>query len=130
MRVARLSPIVCAFAVIFLAVPALAANVTGTWSGEVKLPNGQSLPFVAHLKQSGSKVTGKLDGIPKGAPDVIVMDGRVKGDMVTFSEVRPIQGKDVKFNCTGKISGDTIDFKIARADGQGAPLETLTKRLQ
>ena len=127
MKVARLSLI--ALVVVFLAMPVFAANITGTWSGEVKLPNGQSLPFVAHLKQSGSRVTGKLDGIPKGAPDVVIMDGRVKGDTVTFSEVRPIQGKPVKFNCTGKISGDTIDFKIARADGQGAPLETLTKRV-
>lgn len=130
MKVARSSFIVCALAVIFFAMPAQAASVTGTWSGQVKLPNGQSLPFVAHLKQSGSRVTGKLDGIPKGAPAVVITDGRVKGDTVTFSEVRSIQGKAVKFNCTGKISGDTIDFKIARADGQGAPLEALTKRVQ
>jgi hypothetical protein len=119
---------VCALLLVLLCAPVLlAADVTGTWSGEVKLPNGQALPFVAHLKQDGSKVSGRMDGIG-GAPDVEIMNGAIKDDVVTFSGVRQIQGAGVKFNYTGKVSGETIDFAIVREDGQGAPLRTLTKR--
>ena len=115
------------FAVCIFATSLLAADVTGAWTGEVKLPTGQALPFVAHLKQDGSKITGKLDGI-NGAPDVEIVNGKIDGDTITFSGVRQIQGAAVKFNYTGKVAGDTIDFKIVRDDGAGAPLESMTKR--
>jgi hypothetical protein len=114
-------------AVLLLAVSLFAADVSGTWSGDVKLPNGQLLPFVAHLKQDGAKITGKLDGI-NGAPDVEILNGKIEGDTVTFQGVRKINGADVKFNYTAKASGDMLDFKIVREDGQGPPLGTLTIR--
>ena len=47
-----------------------AADVSGTWTGVVKLGNtGQELPFVVQMKQQGNAITGRLDGI-NGAPDV------------------------------------------------------------
>jgi hypothetical protein len=111
-----------------MAAPVWAADATGTWKGDVKLPTGQLLPFVAHLKQQKSVVTGKLDGI-NGGPDVEVMDGKIQDDTITFWGVRKINGADVKFNYTGKLAGDSLDINIARADGSGPPLETLTKRV-
>ena len=84
-----------------LAVSLFAADVSGTWSGDVKLPNGQSLPFVARLKQDGGKITGKLDGI-NGAPDVEILNGKIDGDTVTFQGVRKINGADVEFNLRPK----------------------------
>ena len=108
-------------------IPVLAADAGGKWVGEVKLPSGQTLPFVAHLTQQHSAITGKLDGIG-GAPDVVIMDGKISGNTVTFSGVRRINNVDVKFNYVGTLAGDGIDFKITRADGSGAPLETQTKR--
>jgi len=110
-----------------LAVSLFAAYVSGTWTGEVKLPTGQALPFVAHLKQDGQKIAGKLEGI-NGAPDVEILNGKIDGDTVTLQGVRKINGADVKFNYTAKAAGDTLDFKIVREDGQGAPLGSLTKR--
>jgi hypothetical protein len=117
-----------ALALVVMVAPVWAADVTGTWKGDVKLPNGQSVPFVAHLKQQKSVITGKLDGI-NGAPDVEVMDGKIEGDTITFWGVRKINGADVKFNYNGKLAGESLDIKIARADGSGPPLETLTKRV-
>jgi hypothetical protein len=115
-------------AFIVIAAPVWAADASGTWKGDVKLPNGQVLPFVAHLKQLKSVVTGKLDGI-NGAPDVEVMDGKIADNTITFWGVRRINGADVKFNYSGKLAGDSLDIKIVRADGSGPPLETLTKRV-
>jgi len=115
-------------ALVMMAVPVWAADATGTWKGDVKLPNGQMVPFVAHLKQQKSVITGTLDGI-NGAPDVEVMDGKIAHDVITFWGVRKINGADVKFNYSGKLAGDSLDIKIARDDGSGPPLETLTKRV-
>jgi hypothetical protein len=113
---------------VMMAATAWAADATGTWKGDVKLPNGQLLPFVAHLKQQKSVITGTLDGI-NGGPDVTVMEGKIAHDVITFWGVRKINGADVKFNYSGKLSGDSLDITIARADGSSPPLETLTKRV-
>ena len=110
-----------------LAISLFAADLSGTWTGEVKLPTGQGLPFVAHIKQDGNKVTGKLDGI-NGAPDVEILNGKIEGDTITFQGVRKINNADVKFNYTAKPVGDTLEFKILREEGQGAPLGSVTRR--
>ncbi|MGE0447599.1 MAG: hypothetical protein AB7P99_20415 [Vicinamibacterales bacterium] len=110
------------------AAPALAADATGVWRGEVKLPNGNVLPFIARLTQSGTTVAGRLDGIG-GAPDVTIADGKVEGDTVTFTGVRTINDADVKFNYRATfVDADTLDFTIVRDDGQQAPLKSLAKR--
>ncbi len=107
---------------------AWAADVSGVWKGEVKLPTGQALPFVARLTQQGTTVTGTLDGIG-GAPDVNVIDGKADGNTVTFSGVRDINGAPVKFNYTATVvDADTLDFRILRDDGTQAPLATRTTR--
>jgi hypothetical protein len=110
------------------AVPAWAADATGTWKGEVHTPDGRVLPFVAHLKQDKAVITGTLAGI-NGAPDVEIMEGKIDGDTITFWGIRKVNGADVKFTYSGKLAGDSLDIRILRADGSGAPLETLTKRV-
>jgi hypothetical protein len=109
------------------AAPAWAADATGTWKGEVHTPDGRVLPFVAHLKQDKSAITGKLEGI-NGAPDVEIMDGKIDGDTISFWGIRKVNGADVKFTYSGKLSGDSLDIIILRGDGTGAPLEALTQR--
>ncbi len=128
MKIVRSVSATCLLAVCLFAVSLLAADVTGKWVGEVKLPTGQALPFVARLTQDGAKITGKLDGIG-GAPDVEIVNGTIDKDTITFNGVRQINGAAVRFNYTGTVvDGDTIAFRILRDDGQGAPLETVTKR--
>jgi hypothetical protein len=110
------------------ALAAAAGGVSGDWAGEVKLPNGMALPFVAHYQQSGATLTGKMDGI-RGAPDVPIQEGKVSGDSFTYVGVRQINNMPVKFNYSGKLAGDAIDLDIMQADGKGAPLKThLTRK--
>jgi hypothetical protein len=104
-----------------------AADLTGKWTGEVKLPTGQAVPFIVELSQQGQVVTGKLAGI-NGAPDVQIMDGKLDKDLLTFWGVRRIANADVRFNYIGKVSADAIDFQILRADGSAAPLASHTLR--
>ena len=101
------------------------AGVAGVWSGEVELPNGNRLPFVARLAVDGDTVTGTLDGIA-GAPDVTIRNGRLAGDTVTFTGVREIQGEPVTFSYTGVLEGETLTFTIEREGA--APLMSVTRR--
>ncbi len=50
------------------------------------------------------------------------------GDYIGFSAVREIQGKSVKFNYTGTLTGDELKIHIVQADGGGAPLDVTTTR--
>ncbi len=108
--------------------PALVAEVTGTWSGEVELSNGQKLPFTAVLEQDGARVTGILAGI-NGAPDVEIINGRHDGNLVTFSGVRMIQGNPVNFDYYGVRAGSDMHFTIHRvgAEGPDALLSSMTR---
>ena len=110
-----------------MASPALAADFSGTWSGDVELPNGQKLPFVAVLEQDGDQVTGILQGIG-GAPDVEIMNGRVEDNFVRFSGVRMIQDTGVEFSYFGVQAGNEVFFTIYRvgAEGPGALLSSRT----
>ncbi len=125
------------FAGALLAASTFAADFTGTWTGVVNLPAGNNakkggppapLPFIVHMKQEGGAITGKMDGIG-GAPDVEIQNGKVDGNTVTFEGVRKINNMDVKFNYTATLDGETLEFKIVRADGSGAPLASSTRRL-
>ncbi len=106
----------------------LAADLTGTWTGVVKLGNGNDLPFIVHLKQQGDTITGKMDGIG-GAPDVEIQNGKVSGGTVTYEGVRKINNTDVKFTYTATLTGEKLEFKILRTDGAGMPLASSTTRL-
>ncbi len=136
-RTTRLSIAATALALATAASGALAAqaalDVQGTWVGVVSLPanpanpNGQKLPFIAHLVQKDDVVTGVLDGIG-GAPDVPVTNGRINGNTLTFNGVRKINGQDVTFTYTVVATdGGGLHFAITREGA--APLESNTTRL-
>ena len=105
-----------------------AQGVTGTWSGEVELPDGRRLPFVAHLTVDGDTVTGTLDGLG-GESDPIIENGVLEGTTVTFSAVRQIQGEAVTFHYTGELDGDTLTFTMLR-EGTDDPLMSVTTRVE
>jgi hypothetical protein len=105
-----------------------AADLTGTWTGVVKLGNGTELPFIVHMQQQGDAITGKMDGIG-GTPDVEIQNGKVSGDTVTYEGIRKINNMDVKFTYRATLIGEKLEFKILRADGAGMPLASSTTRL-
>jgi hypothetical protein len=116
------------FLLLAMTVPLLAADATGVWRGDVRLPTGQMLPFVARLTQTGTTITGTLDGIG-GGPAVEIMDGRIERDTIRFRGVRDINGEPVTFNYSARyLNDDTLEFTIVRDDGNAAPLTSVTKR--
>jgi hypothetical protein len=91
------------------------ADPTGTWTwmrqgrgggGEVKM--------TLKLKTEGDKLTGKLTspGRQGGDPvEVEIKDGKIKGDEVSFSVTREVNGNTFTSKYNGKVTGDTIKGK-------------------
>ena len=88
-------------------------NVTGTYEGMVKIPNGSEQKLSLELKSEGSKVTGQAK---HGDKTIAITDGKFENGTLTLV----FDSKDHTF--VGKVDGD----KITGEAGDGAqkiPLE-------
>ena len=111
--------VLCATATAF----AFAPDMTGTWTGELKGPDGGGgfqLSFV--LKQEGDKLTGSVEG-PQGEP-IAISNGKVDGDKFSF---------DVSFNGmtishSGTFSGDEAKMTTKSSSGEFPESEMTLKR--
>ena len=104
---------------------ASAADVTGHWSAEITTGRGpQAVTF--NFSQSGTGLTGTVSGGQGG--DIMIVDGKVDGDTITFSTSQPGRdgGAPRVQKYTGKINGATIDF--TRDNGRGPVMFTAKKQ--
>jgi hypothetical protein len=84
--------------ILLLATLAMAADVTGKWSGslEAKDPDGETVTVQAHaeLKQQGDSVTGKV--WKKVAHQYSIEKGKIEGNRVTFEFKAPEGSEDAE----------------------------------
>ena len=105
---------------------ALAADITGNWKATAEGPNGaMERTFV--FKVDGTKVTGETTSTMMGKSTIT--DGKVEGDIVTFTINGKFGDQEVKLNYKGKISGNEIKFTSEMAGGGGGtPIEWVAKK--
>ncbi len=103
---------------------ASAADVSGKWSADVPGRDGNTMTQIFDLKTDGGKVTGTVSS-PRG--DMVILDGKIDDDTITFVTVRNMNGNDVKIMFKGKVEGDTIKFTRKR-DGGDFSQEFVAKR--
>ena len=95
---------------LFLALPALAADVSGKWTTEFDSQIGKQ-KYTFDLKVAGEVVTGKAHYERAGQTgDVDLRDGKLVGDKISFVEVDTFQGNELRVQYTGKVKGDQITF--------------------
>lgn len=99
------------------AMTAVAADITGKWTGQVPGRNGTT-DTTFNFKQAGDKLTGSMTG-PQG--DVELKDGKVTGDDVAFKVVLEFNGMMIVINFNGTAAGSEIKMKRMR---EGAPQAT------
>ncbi|MEI9968652.1 MAG: hypothetical protein WDM87_08530 [Terracidiphilus sp.] len=104
------------------AATAMAADLTGTWTGEAKGPDGSSFPLTFTFKQDGATLTGTVQ-LPQNDP-IQISNGKVDGNKFTFDD--SFNGITIHHDCT--LDGDTIKMstKTDSADFPGMDL-TLTR---
>ena len=91
--------IVC---LLLLALPLLAADLTGTWDVLVETSAGSGSPLFK-LQQQGEKLTGSYIG----ALGEAAVTGTVKGDVVEFSFETEATGSKAKVEYKGTITSPT-----------------------
>ena len=109
-----------------LAVGAWAADVTGTWKGEMNGPNG-SFSLIYSFKQDGAKLTGTVTG-PQGDP-LTLEDGTVDAGKVHFVVNVPMNG-GMKIVNDGTVKADdeiSLQAKNDSGEAFGDPI-TLKKQ--
>jgi type V secretory pathway adhesin AidA len=128
----RMRANVCLWAVALVlgaGVPALAADVAGTWKWSVER-NGQTFETTLKLMQDGEKLTGQVINVRDGnETKTDIEDGKISGDTVTFKVTREFNGNKVVISYEGKVSGDTIKGESSRErDGQTMKREWEAKK--
>lgn len=92
-------------------------DVTGKWAWtQPGRDGGAGREIVLTLKQEGDKVTGSLPGRQGGEPTQIT-DGKIAGDMLTFTVTRETPNGKFSQKYSGKVDGDSIKGKIAMDRG-------------
>jgi len=109
--VKKLLCVCAALTLAFFASTAFAADVTGTWTGDMAGPNGDGFHLTFTFKQDGDKLTGTVTG-PQGDP-IEISDGKVDGDKLSFN----VNVNGMVIMHEGVISGDTI--KLTTKSDQG-----------
>jgi hypothetical protein len=109
-----------------ISVPALAADITGTWKADFNTQRGlQKYTFT--FKQDSAGLTGKISADLNGEKrEADLKEGKVEGDNVTFVELLSFQGNELRIVYTGRISADEIKF--TRKVGDFATEELVAKR--
>ena len=94
----------------------LAADPTGTWTGDQPGPNGNSYNITFKLKADGGKLTGTMGGDQFEQP---IQNGEIHGDDISFT-VHLDFGDGIDLKYTGKVATDKIDFKVQRSGEDNA----------
>jgi hypothetical protein len=106
---------VCAaFAMTLGAATAMAADVTGTWTGVATTADGTTLQLTFIFKQDGNTLTGTVQ-LPANDP-ITISNGKVDGDKFSFDD--SFNGLTIHHECT--VDGDTIEM-AAKPDSGDFP---------
>jgi hypothetical protein len=96
----------------------LAADPTGTWTGDQPGRDGNTYNITFKLKAEGTKLTGTMGGEQFEQP---IQNGEVHGDDISFT-VHLEFGGGIDLKYTGKVATDKIDFTVQRsADDKPQP---------
>jgi len=77
----------------------------GSWAVE---GTGPGFPWTAELKADGQKLTGTITSCASNAGEIMIYDGRIDGNVVTF-KCKSLNGVRT-VTLTGTINGDEIAF--------------------
>jgi hypothetical protein len=118
----RLIGLCAALLLSFAALPVHAASVTGTWTGDMKTPDGNGFSLTFTFTQDGEKLTGSIAG-PQGDP-IAIADGKVTGDKIFFN----VSFNGATIHHEGTIDGDEIKLTSKSDDGSFPAGEMTLKR--
>ena len=92
------------------------ADISGKWSAEFETQIGVQ-KYVFTLDQDGEKITGKANSeIGETRNETELIEGKVDGTNVSFTEILMFQGNELRITYQGKVEGNEIKFTRKVAD--------------
>lgn len=116
--------LLCACAALLMAlgtVTARAADITGSWTAEMKTPDGNSFNLQFTFKQDGAALTGSVLG-PQGDP-IEISEGKVDGAKLSFKV--SFNGMTISHEGTVSEKGDEIKLST-KSDSGDFPANEMT----
>lgn len=99
------------------AVSARAADITGSWTGTMNTPDGNSMTMGYTFKVDGSTLTGTING-PMGGDPMPFTDGKIDGNNISFK----ISFNGMTITNTGVINDAGDEIKLtSKSDGGDFP---------
>jgi hypothetical protein len=109
-------------ALLFSALPAFAADITGAWTLTVETPNG-SRQSAVDFKQDGKNLSGTMHSQMGDAP----LTGTVDGDQVSFSITRERDSQSFKIEYSAKVEGSKMTGSLKFGDNGDIPFTAAKK---
>jgi len=103
----------------------LAADPTGTWTGDQPGREGNTYKITFKLKADGAKLSGTMGGEQF---EQAIQNGEIHGDDISFT-VHLEFGDGIDLKYTGKVATDKIDFKVQRG-GDDKAQQFIAKKTQ
>ena len=113
---------VLALSLLLAAGIAYAADIDGTWTGEMDMM-GQTMPISYTFKAEGNVLTGFT---PIMDQEMKIQDGKIDGNNISFSVVFNF-GEEMKVDYKGELSGSELKLSW---DMMGQPTEVVLKKAQ
>jgi hypothetical protein len=99
------------------AVSARAADITGSWTGTMNTPDGNSMTMGYTFKVDGATLTGTV-GSPMGGDPMPFTDGKIDGNNISFK----ISFNGMSITNTGVINAAGDEIKLtSKSDGGDFP---------
>jgi len=115
-------------AVVLIALPALAADLTGQWKAEFDTPIGVQ-KYTYEFKVDGEKLTGPASAEVMGEKRTVELkEGKIAGDQISFVEMLDMQGQQIRIDYKGQVVGDEI--KLTRNVGDFGTEQLVAKRVK
>jgi hypothetical protein len=109
-----------------LSATAWSEDISGEWTAEIVGRDRLIVKAVYEFKVEDTKLTGSVLGYQE--TERPIFDGKVKGNKISFSMRDYFGDRYVTYSYEGKISGDTIKFKVTTLDATRRYVEfTATK---
>jgi opacity protein-like surface antigen len=107
--------LILAVAMSLFSTAALAADVNGKWTAEMKTPDGETRTSTYTFKADGGKLTGT---IASQMGEREISEGKVDGDNISFVVSFERDGNTFKITYTGVVSGDALKLKMTTPRGE------------
>ena len=96
--------------ILFAALVARGADVSGRWRAEIDTPIGL-LKYVYILQAEGTSLTGKaIVETAEGKREVELKESHIEGDTLTFVEIFQIPDRELRIEYKGQLRGEEIKF--------------------